>query len=77
MVYLLIYLVDSKIPWIRNDKPVVDQFEDIGKFKNEKQPEHFVTNKSKLMQPLLQIAHNIEFNERPDYNKMKFMLNKL
>ena len=29
------------------------------------------------MSPLLQFAYNIGFEERPDYNKIKFMLQKL
>ena len=33
LMYLLLYLVDSKLPWLDNDAPASNQFNDILNFK--------------------------------------------
>jgi hypothetical protein len=77
LVYLLIYLVDSKLPWINREVPEAGMYRYISKFKRERQLQEFLTDKSKMMQPLLQIANLLEFDEKPDYRKMKFLLQKI
>ena len=77
LMYLLVFCVNSNQSWIDNMKPISDQFEQIGKYKISTKAKDFVTQQTKFFYPLLKYAYRLEFEERPDYEKMKFMLKKI
>lgn len=60
--------------WIDNSKPVSEQFESIGKFKIQTKAEDFCDHKTKFLSDILSYAYNLEYEEKPDYGRLKFMM---
>ena len=67
-MYLLMYLFETKQKWIDFDKPIVDQFNEIAKFKINTSAKDFVSEKTEFLYPCLKYAYELKFEERPCYN---------
>ena len=46
-------------------------------FKASKTAEEFLERKTMALKPVLEYAYNLEFEEEPEYEKLKFMLKKI
>ena len=77
IMYILVYLIDTELTWIDFDKPIVQQFEDIANYKINTQAKDFLSKRTKFLLPLLEYAYKLDFDERPDYKRMKFMFRKI
>ena len=77
IVYILVYLIDTELKWIDFDKPIAQQFEDIANFKIITSAKDFLSQRTKFLLPLLEYAYKLGFDERPDYQRMKFMFRKI
>ena len=49
----------------------------ILEFKTNTPPEDFLGKRAKYLIPLLQYAYDLEFEEKPDYERLKFMFQKV
>ena len=49
----------------------------ISEFKIKTKAADFLSRKSNMLVPLLTYAYELEFKERPNYEKMKFLLKKI
>ena len=45
-------------------------------FKLSAKPEELCDSRTKIMAEILTYAYSLEYEERPDYNRLKFMLKK-
>ena len=74
----MIYLTDTSLPWLVDEnKSILEQFESISEFKINTPAKGFLTKKSKFLLPLLEYAHDLEFDEKPDYERLKFLFKKI
>ena len=62
---------------IDTEKPFDDQLQQIGDQKRLKTAASYLTEKTMLFLPILTYAYELEYKERPDYNKMKFLFRKI
>ena len=76
-MYFLAYLIDSDLNWIDFNKPVNSQFEAITKYKIETSAKNFLNKKTMMLLPLVKYAYALNFDEKPDYERIKFMFRKI
>lgn len=77
LMYFIIFCVNSNQSWIDNVRPISDQFEEIAKYKINTKAKDFCNKQTNFLYPLLKYSYRLEFEERPDYEKMKFLLKKI
>ena len=77
LVYFLIFCVNSKQSWIDAERPISDQYDEIARYKINTKPIDFVNNQTKCFLPLLRYAYKLEFEERPDYRRIQFLMKKI
>ena len=77
LMYFLAYLIDSDLNWIDFNKPVNSQFEAITKYKIETSAKNFLNKKTMMLLPLVKYAYALNFDEKPDYERIKFMFRKI
>ena len=74
----MIYLTDTSLPWLVDEnKSILEQFESISEFKINTPAKGFLTKKSKFLLPLLEYAYDLDFDEKPDYERLKFLFKKI
>ncbi len=76
-VYLIIFCINSNVSWVDNNKPVALQFNEIGAYKLFTKPEDFCDKRTSFLVEILTYAYSLEYDERPDYNRLKFMMKKI
>ena len=73
-MYFLIFCINSNLHWIDNKKPLSQQFDQIAKYKINTEPKDFCTDETIFLYPLLKYAYDLEFDEKPNYTKIRFDL---
>jgi hypothetical protein len=59
------------------DKPVAEQYDEIAKHKIKTKARDFLTDKTEFMYPLLKYAYCLKFEEKPNYEYLKFIMKKI
>jgi hypothetical protein len=77
LMYFLVYLIDTKQAWIDFSKDIAQQFGEIRRYKIKTKAKDFLTKKTMILLPFASYAYDLEFEERPDYEKLKFFLRKI
>lgn len=84
MLYMLLFLLDGGLPWMRNtEKPLRDQYKEVGKMKMSMSAE-FICSKSRKsgtifptlpvkvkLLGMLKNAYALKYAEKPDYEWYK------
>ena len=63
--------------WVKFDKPIPKQIKKIRKFKTKSSAKEFLSKKAECLVPMLSYAYDLEFKEKPDYERLKFMFRKV
>ena len=74
---MMIFCINSKQSWIDDSKPVNEQFEQIGKHKILTKAKEFCDKDTEFLEPLLNYSYKLKYVEKPDYNKLRFMIKKI
>ena len=77
MIYVLNYLIDTRMTWVKFDQPLPQQMKKIREFKTQTPAKDFLSKKAKHLIPMLSYAYDLQFEERPDYERLKFMFRKV
>lgn len=77
LIYMLIFCINSKQAWIDNSRPVNEQFEEIGKFKVLTKSKDFCDKETEFLLPLLSYSYKLKYEEKPNYNRLRFMFKKI
>ena len=75
--YVLGFLMNSKIHWVDRQRPLSEQFYEISEFKQNTPARKFFRSHAQAIGPLLEYAYELEFEERPNYNKIRWLLKKM
>ena len=71
------YCVDSKLSWVDESRPIIDQFDEIAQYKINTRAIYFVTIQTQIFLQFLSYSYSLEFEQRPDYNRLRFLLKKV
>ena len=63
--------------WVKLDEPLPQQMKKIREFKTYSSAKDFLNKKAKYLIPMLSHAYDLEFKEKPDYERLKFMFRKV
>ena len=78
LAYVLqFFLMSQHLSWIDNKRPVNDQFDDIAQYKITTTARNYLTEETKFLYPFLKYAYKIGYEERPDYQYIRFILKKI
>ena len=77
LAYFLIFRINSNQSWIDYQRPISEQYKEIGIFKIQTSAKKFCDNETKVLSPLLQYSYSLKFDEKPDYDKIRFMIKKI
>lgn len=78
LIYFLIFCVDSKLDWIDLTRPISDQFNEIARYKILTKPRELCQKPGRqFLYPLCKYIYQLNFKEKPDYQKMRFLLEKV
>ena len=76
-MYFLSFLSSLRIPFSDPKIPLVQQSQDIQQLKQNAQPKDFLTLEgTKPMIPVAEYIFSLKFNEKPDYNRIRFYFTK-
>jgi len=76
IIYFLIFCFDSNIAWFDHSRDLSGQYEDISRYKILTKPKDLCKDKSDCLYPLAKYVYKLNFKEEPNYDKMKFLLEK-
>lgn len=76
-MYFMIFCVNSNLAWIDNKRPVSEQFDQIAQYKMHTKPADLCCKGSRFLHKIVKYVYKLGFTEEPDYNKMRFMLQKV
>ena len=77
LLYMLIHLHDSRLPFCELNKPINIQESQMAHHKIDKTARGYLTNTSKMFLPILEYAYGLGFAKRPDYHRMKFLFREI
>lgn len=77
LIYFLIFCFDSNIAWFDHTRNLQDQYDDISRYKILTKPKELCKDKSLCLFPLARYVFNLTFKEEPNYDKIKFLLEKV
>ena len=77
ILYILIFLINGRIPLDKNTMSMRQQFEKIRKLKVHNSAKKYCKGKSIHFRAILEYAYKIEFDEKPNYTYIKFLLKKI
>lgn len=77
LVYFMIFCSNSKQPWIDSKRPISEQYKEIGIFKIKTDARDFCDKETEFLYPLLKYSYGLGYDEKPDYEKMRFMIKKI
>ena len=76
LIYFLIFCFDSNIHWFDHTRELAGQYEDISRYKILTKPDQLCHGKSRCLLPLASYVYKLNFKDEPNYDKMKFLLEK-
>lgn len=76
-MYILIFLIKGKIEKFDNELSLRELFNKVKDYKYKAKPEEFCSGNSSHLIEILRYVYTIEFKERPDYEKIRFMLKRV
>ena len=72
VIYLLVFLINGRIEKYDKGMDFKQLFEKVSELKNSKTAYEFCTGQSHVFAHILDYAYNLEFEEKPNYNYIRF-----